>query len=337
MGWKMSNLVQTYVQKISDSWRESVEKILQTSKLLVESEERLSDIEFLELIEKLPISQSTISKLLMIGKNNVLPTKTKYLPPHWTTIYEISQMDRNEINVGIKEGFISPSSTKKEIDKFRNFFRKEMDVTDVVEETEGESYEPTLGSFSVPSNFDPNVVDEVLKDIKKIEKKWGISFKTDKTKRGMLGIRRKILSDQMEVWLKKREQKYNKLKLSFDDIQILEDSFNQLRGGLEYHPNSDGTYSINDIRNPNHPYHGWTSGNLYHYCRQNLILCRWTQMKEIDKEGYVKSLVKTHCDGDSKKRSDSKKKLQRLLTKGNEESRKWSEWGLGVIVEGEEG
>ena len=64
-----------------------------------------------------------------------------------------------------------------------------------------------------------------------------------------------------------------------------------------------------------------------------MIVCRWTQLKEIDKVGYVKSLIKTHCDGDSQKRSDVKKKLQRLVKRGNEESKKESEIGLEMLIE----
>ena len=334
MGNGMSELVRSYVQRISDSWRESVEKILQTSQLLVESEQQLSEIEFLDLIQQLPISQSTISKLLMIGKNNVLPTKTQHLPPHWTTIYEISQLNETEIDRGVEEGFITPSSTKKEIDKFKQLFSSTDDDNSIV--VESTTFEPTLGSISVPSDFDLELIDDLTNDIHKLEKKYGITFHTDRTKKGMLGIRRKRLSQQMDQWLEDRQKQYNKTNLHFDDIQILEDTFNQLRGDLEYHKNSDGSFITNDIRYPNHPYNGWSSGQLYNFCRENLILCRWTQMKEIDKEGYVKSLVKTHCDGDSKKRNDTKKKLQRLLKRGNEESRRWSEWGLKVIVEGDD-
>ena len=34
----MSNIVQSFVDRITESWRESVQKILQTSEILVESE-----------------------------------------------------------------------------------------------------------------------------------------------------------------------------------------------------------------------------------------------------------------------------------------------------------
>jgi len=326
----MSELVQSFVQRISDSWRESVEKILQTSHVLVESEQQLSDTEFLDMVDQLPISQSTISKLLMIGKNSHLPNKVQYLPPHWTTIYEISQMDEQQIDKGIVEGFINPSSTKKEIDKFHQFF----DTNVIVRSNVVDVVESTLGSITIPNDFDVDRIDDLQNDIRRLELTYGVKFHTDRTKKGMLSILRNRLSEQMGVWLEQRQKEYNKINLSFDDIQILEDSFNQLRGGLKYHKNNDGSFSVNDIKHRHHPYYGWTSENLYHFCRENMIICRWTQMKEIDKEGHIKHLVKLHCDGDSTKRNGVKKKLQRLLNRGNEESQKWSEWGLSVIVEG---
>lgn len=328
----MSDIIQSFVQRISDSWRESVEKILQTSQILVLSEKELSDIDFLDMVGQLPMSQSTVSKLLLIGKNNYLPQKVTYLPPHWTTIYEISTMSNDDIDKGVDEGFINPSSTKKEIDKFRSQLEV---VGEVIEGEVNEvtSEEPTFGKITVTNDFDLEKIEDLRKDLKRLEKKYGITFQSDKTKSGLLGLRRKLLSKQIGEWLEERKKEYNKLNLSFDDIQILEDSFSQLRGELTYHQNSDETFTDNDIRNPNHPYFGYSSGNLYHFCRENMIVCRWTQLKEIDKVGYVKSLIKTHCDGDSQKRSDVKKKLQRLVKRGNEESKRESEIGLKMLIE----
>ena len=209
----MSELIQSYVQRISNSWRESVEKIIQTSHILVESEEQLSDVEFLDMVNQLPISQSTISKLLMIGKNSYLPNKVEYLPPHWTTIYEISQLDEQQIDKGIVDGFINPSSTKKDIDRFHN-------VTDTTSYVRSNVVESTLGSITIPNDFDVERVDDLQSDIVKLSKKYGVDFHIDKTKKGMLSIRRKRLSQKMDEWLEQRQKEYNKTNLSFDDIQI---------------------------------------------------------------------------------------------------------------------
>ena len=331
-----TEVIQSYVERITESLRESVEKILNTSQLLVESEDNLTEIEFVDLVSLLPISQSTISKLLLIGRNKYLPTKTNSLPPHWTTIYEISQLEETEFDDGVREGFINPSSTKRDIDLFRSRFTTNDDDTNDDDTNDDDTNVSTLGTIAIPSSFDLNKLDELMNEVRELESRYGVEFKSDKSKRGLIGIRRKKLSTNLTVELERRRSMYNKLDFNFDQIQTLEDTFNQLRGKLDYHKNSDGSFSYNDVRNPNHPYHGWTSTDLYRFCRENMILSRYTQMKEIDKEGYIKSLVKIHCEGDSGKRSDVKKKLQRLFVRGNEESKKWSEWGLKTIIEGDD-
>ena len=65
-----------------------------------------------------------------------------------------------------------------------------------------------------------------------------------------------------------------------------------------------------------------------------MILTRWTRVREIDKESFVYQMIKEHCDGDSQKRSDAKKRLQRLVTRGNEISKKYATWGLDQLIEG---
>tara|TARA_E500000331_G_scaffold74267_1_gene69313 strand:+ start:506 stop:1504 length:999 start_codon:yes stop_codon:yes gene_type:complete len=330
----MSNVVQSFVERISESWRESVLKIIETSQILVESENTLSELEFMDMVTLLPMSQSTVSKLLMIGKNDYLSNKVENLPPYWTTLYQISTLSSDQIDKGIEEGYIHPSSSKREIDFFINKFIEGTLNDDEKNDDELKiTSEPILGSFIVPKEFDVKELDNIQKDIKKLEKKYGIKFKSDTSKKGLLGLRRKLLSMEIDGWLENRKNEYNKTKLGFDDIQIIEDTFSQLRGEITYHQNSDGTYSENDIRNPKHPYNGWSSGNLYHFCRENMIVCRYTQLREIDKIGYIKSLIKTHCDGDSKKRSDVKKKLIRFSKRGNEESKRESVIGLDTIIE----
>ena len=204
----MSNIVQSFVDRITESWRESVQKILQTSEILVESEKTLSDIDFLNMVGQLPMSQSTISKLLMIGKNTYLPQKVKYLPPHWTTIYEISTLDNKTIDRGVDEGFINPSSTKKEIDRFRTTIEEvgEIIEREVVSIT---TDEPTFGKITVSTDFDLDKIDDLRKDLTKLEKKYGIVFSSDKSKSGLLGLRRKLLSKQIDKWLEERKSEYN--------------------------------------------------------------------------------------------------------------------------------
>ena len=107
------NMIDDYASKITQKWRNSVESIIDTGKLLLESSQNLSPKEFQTLVEQLPMSFTTIQKLISIGQNNYLEKQVNHLPPHWTTIYEISTLDKGVIEEGISTGFIHPSSSSK--------------------------------------------------------------------------------------------------------------------------------------------------------------------------------------------------------------------------------
>ena len=183
----MSNIVQSFVDRISESWRESVKKILETSQILVESENQLNEIEFMDMVSQLPMSQSTISKLLMIGKNNYLPQQTKYLPPHWTTIYEISTLDNNQIDKGIEEGFINPSSIKKDIDKFK--------VIHIEENNNNAAY---WSKRNMMFNFE-HVVSKPESFVDYLMSRFDIEFDEDLLKKGIVIMDKRPLENVVEL------------------------------------------------------------------------------------------------------------------------------------------
>lgn len=96
-------------------------------------------------------------------------------------------------------------------------------------------------------------------------------------------MRREALANEMSAWLTMREKSYNKAKLSDKDIKVLDDAFSQVKGKTVYHENANGTFDKNDIRDPDHPYHGWSLANLFNYCHENMIVSSWTRIREIDK------------------------------------------------------
>ena len=115
-----TNLVKNYLSKITDAWKSSVEKIFEAAQLLAEAEQKLETLEWMELVSALPITQSTVVKLISIGNNKFLHKNVQYLPPHWTTIYEISTMPETTVKQWIKDNVISPSSERQQILNYKN-------------------------------------------------------------------------------------------------------------------------------------------------------------------------------------------------------------------------
>jgi len=213
-------IVQDYVSRISDKWRNSVQSIIETGQLLLESYQNLSPKEFQTMTDELPMSFTTVQKLITIGQNNYLSKQVNHLPPHWTTIYEISTLEKDVIKDGISSGFIHPSSTSKDIKTFLSSPEQTTTSTETKEKTR-------LGSVEITESFDLEDIDSLESDLRKLESKYGISFRYDTSKSGVISLRRKLLSQQMDKLLEKRQKKYNKKNLSPDDIQTLEDTFQQ--------------------------------------------------------------------------------------------------------------
>lgn len=75
---------------------------------------RLSAAEFINFCNLVGLdpTSSRIRKLIVIGSNlDKLRKHLKALPPNWTTIYEIAQMDDDLIARLVREGILTPTAT----------------------------------------------------------------------------------------------------------------------------------------------------------------------------------------------------------------------------------
>ncbi len=106
--------------KIADRFksfqRKTTENILEMARVVIEAKQRPDFTDFCILIGYSQFS-STIRKLEVIGqKYEFLISKTHRLPPSWTTIYKVSQLDEGLIEENIKKGYINPEVTGGLID-----------------------------------------------------------------------------------------------------------------------------------------------------------------------------------------------------------------------------
>src|SRR5262245_17881564 len=93
----MTNLPQTATEwavRIRETWRQSVEAIIETGRLLARAKEALAHGEFLAMVEELPFEASTAQRLMKIGADGRLANAAhvQHLPPHWGTLYEITKL-----------------------------------------------------------------------------------------------------------------------------------------------------------------------------------------------------------------------------------------------------
>lgn len=337
----VSPKVQRYADKISSAWQKAVDGILSVSQLLKQAETDLSDVEQMDLYGELPFSKSTADKLLSIANDKRLndPTYKKYLPPHWTTLYEMTQLDDKTFKEGIAEGLINPAVERRHILELtgqtlvvaKTAVKKTQQVIHQTQNT------AKLATISIPQGFDISKVGSFQRDLEKMVLKYGGELKFDKSKKGVIGRQREQLAKWCITELEKRQKAY--AKIPADEIEVLETTISQLkrdRNGkplLEYRKDpKTGNFQSGDIRNPNHPYHGWNLKQVYDHIRDKKILTKHSGLKEIDKEAHCIDLLRQHSQGNARGRADAIIKLTRLVKRGDDDTQKFAKVALDMMI-----
>ena len=337
---KLSNpspKVKDYIQKISASWQNAVESILSVGTLLKEAESSLTDEEWHDLLNGLPFNPTAADRLLAIANDKRLnnPKNTKYLPPHWTTLYTISTLPDDAFKTGIKEGLISSRAKRSEIVVFKNEFESDpaSAVESATQSIASSNSSIRLASMSIPAKFDLNELPALRKSLAKLSDQYGIELQFDASKSGVIVLEREKLAVETEKWLDRHTKTYSK-NISQKEVDTIEDTFFQLKNRRQYHPDpKTGVYVDQDIRSPNHPFHGMQLKDMYDYCRNKKIITQFTRIKELDKTAYVKELILLHSRGDARKRAEAKDKILRLTKRGNDESQAAATEALGLLIE----
>ena len=110
-----------YVGLITPCWKRPVPEIFQMGDWLEEAFKKLGEKEYKRMYgsggpEKgmLPFEESVGRKLRIISKTRWLRAKMHALPPCWSTIYELSQLDKDRFNSAVKRGEVRPSMRQKD-------------------------------------------------------------------------------------------------------------------------------------------------------------------------------------------------------------------------------
>jgi hypothetical protein len=113
-GWKVfANLINT-------SWRKGAEAFVQTGRYLIEAKEELDRDQYNSLIKlKLAFDESVAKKLICIARKSVLGAHVHQLPPCWSTLYELSQLEDKVLEAKLADGTIHPGMQRKDATALR--------------------------------------------------------------------------------------------------------------------------------------------------------------------------------------------------------------------------
>lgn len=125
---------QGWSDRITATWRQSVEAIIETGRLLAEAKAALPHGAFQAMIESsLPFKASTARRLMIVGADERILNRAHVhvLPPHWGTLYEITKLDAGTFEAKVADGTINPNMERRHIGQSIKKARRDDKVRDL--------------------------------------------------------------------------------------------------------------------------------------------------------------------------------------------------------------
>jgi hypothetical protein len=118
---RLMSSVANYVLDINQNWQRGVDAFMNVGRLCAQANARLTTAEKSKLMPDLLFGEATFSKFARIGTDTRLhtPEIQRLLPPHYTTMYAVSQLKDEELNLAIAEKVLHPDLTRGQLQKWR--------------------------------------------------------------------------------------------------------------------------------------------------------------------------------------------------------------------------
>jgi N6-adenosine-specific RNA methylase IME4 len=123
-----------WADRITASWRQSLEAVLETGRLITQAKAALPHGEFTAMVEHdLPFGPRAAQRLMAIAADSRItnPTHMSLLPSSWGTLYELTKLDDQDFKSRIKDGTIRPEMERRDIAtviKKSNRIKREIDL-----------------------------------------------------------------------------------------------------------------------------------------------------------------------------------------------------------------
>jgi len=344
----LSRTGREYATEIKEAWQEALGSILEVCRVLVEAKGTLEAADYNTLINAhLPFSRRTAERLTRIGVDKRLTSKKhrKVLPPHWGSLYELTQLDDEAFDASVDNGEIFPDMERRDVTVLIQQKKTERTADGVAA---GAPRKPTsfivvepdargrrrIASIYADKDLAKWQLLELDKGLQRICQKYGVepeiakSVGDENEKRAA----RHALEKEVDAWLEKRKKSYNK-GIDENELSLLRDVLYQHENEKAFlNTNDDGTFDDNDIRNPDNPYFGWSKGEIYDYCRQHQILTQYSNFESIDFEAFIESLVLAHCKGNPKQREEVHRTLVRRSKSPKRRNAKLAQKALARLI-----
>lgn len=111
-----------WAKAINAAWRGSVDSIIETGRLLNAAKDACEHGAFLKMVENaLPFNPRTAQRLMAIAADQRIAkaARASLLPPNWSILAEITELDDQSFEARIEDGTISADMDRADLRKFR--------------------------------------------------------------------------------------------------------------------------------------------------------------------------------------------------------------------------
>ena len=160
------------VRQIKSAWNASVKNLLEAGKRLVEAKANLQHGEFQEMIElDLPFGPRHAQRLMAIARDERLSKTTQVshfveqFPTDVGTLYELTRLNDEDFETGVKEGWICPETDRQEITlrlKAKRRDEREVEMAERTHKAATEALTKKYGVIYMDPAWDHETYGEVM-------------------------------------------------------------------------------------------------------------------------------------------------------------------------------
>lgn len=334
-----------YVKKITIQLAKTLAGFIEIGRLLAEAETKLGRKQWLGMVNtELPFSRRTAEKLVKISEDQRLtdPKYAAHLPPHWTSLHELTYLDDEAFERGINEGIIHPDAERKEIkalkernkprsasnrspsgEKFSTKSSKSLESDEDSDVTsaawahyndrtplEYRQYPPEFLSNPIKSfNNSREKREQFRKEIRKTCQIYKLNIDENELLRLVIiqYLERRIMTMKEEIEHNKKD----------NPVEQLEDAFFQLATGRKLTKLPNKGFRETDLRHPNNDYGDFDYQQLEGYCIDMQLCTKYTPLEMINPDGYADLMAWSFLTGDADQRDRARAALEIIIDKSN--------------------
>ncbi len=158
----------TLAERINSCWQRTAQGVLDTARLCADAREQLEEEELEELKSQLDFSRPTFTKLAKVGAKSELYEEqvSALLPPHFSIVYQVANMDDEQRDRAIAQGVITPGMSRSEL-------REWVASQNGTQKRDDADKPEIIATLRATKAYSDDLRNRVMKALRKLEEQFG--------------------------------------------------------------------------------------------------------------------------------------------------------------------